>query len=99
MEEIYYGNADRSVKELLQITLDNKRLFKTGLCYWVFCLFVENIINYSEYKCILKYIKSNRPSKYSSLNSFLSQDSPYYWKDTNINPRIKWIKKHIKNIK
>lgn len=87
----------RTIKELLEIMLENKDLFKNGLCSWVVLLYSYDRISNKEYLILMEYIENNRPSIFSSLNSFLSQISnSYYWKSGDINPRIKWIQKHIK---
>jgi hypothetical protein len=86
----------RTIKELLQIMLDNRDLFVCGLCYWSTNLVIHNKITTGEYAELKTYIQNNRPSPYSSLNAFLWRDNGYYWPSTNISPRIKWIKKHIK---
>jgi len=99
MKEIYYENNVRSIKELLQIMLDNKELFQSGLCYWCNNLFHLEIINHSERIILQKYIANNRPSKYSSLKAYRNRFSAYYWKREDIKPRIKWIEKHIKKLK
>jgi hypothetical protein len=44
----------------------------------------------------MRYIRKNRPSKFSSIDAFECRNSNYYWKIRDINPRIKWLKKHIK---
>jgi hypothetical protein len=99
MEEVYYENNVRSIKELLQIMLDNKDLFKIGLCSWCRNLSVFEIINHSEKIILLKYIANNRPSKYSTLKAYRNRFSAYYWKEKDIKSRIEWIKKHIKKLK
>jgi hypothetical protein len=98
MEETYYGNTDRPIKELLQIMLDNKYQFNYCLCHWSICLCHNNIITANEKDDLTQYIKDNRPSKFSSLKAYLSRNSPYYWEYEDIKPRIKWLNKHIKKL-
>jgi hypothetical protein len=86
----------RSIKELLQITLENQKYFYSGLCGFVSGLQYSDKITWEERRLLLNYITDNRPSKWSSLSAFRSRNSAYYWKETDIKPRIKWIKKHIK---
>lgn len=86
----------RTIKELLQIMLDNKDLFQRGLCGWAFRIHEHNIINNEELLELEDYIINNRPSKYSSISAFIHRDSLFYWSYDDISPRIKWIKKHIK---
>lgn len=90
----------RSIKELLQLMLDNQYLFETGLCFWVWDLRRVNleapIISIDECKLLKTYVNKNRPHTFSSFNVLLNCTSRYYWKKGNIKPRIKWIEKHIK---
>lgn len=85
----------RTIKELLQIMLDNQQYFQTGLCGW------SNSIKLSsteEYDKLHSYIRNNKPSAFSSFERFTQELNlePYWWKKGNIKPRINWIKKHIK---
>jgi hypothetical protein len=87
----------RTIKELLELMLENKGLFTHGLCKWILLLYFNDEISRKEYLTLMNYIENNRPSILSSLNCFLSQaSSAYYWKEGDIKPRIKWIQKHIK---
>ena len=86
----------RTIKELLQVMLDNKGEFECGLCNWVTKIFHKGKIDIDEYDLLTCYIEENRPSKWSSLSAYLSRNSCYYWKKGDIKPRLKWIKKHIK---
>jgi hypothetical protein len=86
----------RSIKELLEIMLNNQQEFSHGLCNWVFNLRFEKIINHYESSLLMKYIKDNRPNKLSSLIAFVNSNRGFYWERKDIKPRIKWIKKHIK---
>lgn len=88
----------RSTKELLEVVLENKHLFKTGLCNWIFMLQVHEIISPEERKHLKKYIKKNRPCLFSSWSTFKERldNSCYYWEIGVIKYRINWIKKHIK---
>ncbi len=86
----------RSIKELLEIMLENKSYFFSGLCDLVHDLRYCGDITQEERILLINYIKYNRPSKWSSLSAFKNRSSGYYWKRKDIKPRIKWIKKHIK---
>jgi hypothetical protein len=86
----------RSIKELLQVMLDNQDDFRIGLCIWANQLCFKRKITYEEYICLKNYIEDNRPSKWSSLNAFSHRNMAVYWNQSNIKPRIKWIQKHIK---
>lgn len=85
---------ERSIKELLIIMLNNKKLFSDGLCRWIYCLQVNVIFTEKEVVIIKHYISINKPKKtlgiwglvdkyYYKTNSF-----HYYWKATKIKPRI-----------
>jgi hypothetical protein len=86
----------RSIKELLQVMLDNQDYINSGLCSQAGNLCFKRKITYEEYSCLKNYIKDNRPSKWSSLDAFIHRNCNFYWHPTNTNSRIKWIKKHIK---
>jgi hypothetical protein len=91
---------ERPIKELLQVMLDNQHLFGEGLCRWKDRLYYWNdLITKKEHDKLGVYIHENRPSKFSSIDAFLSRDSAYYWKCDDIKPRIKWLKKHLKKNK
>ena len=87
----------RTIKELLQIVLDNKDYFESGLCSWVSDVYWSTkLFNKDEFFKLKIYIRENRPSMFSSINTFIHRNSSFYWNPTDINPRIKWLKKHIK---
>lgn len=81
--------------------LDNKDLFKSGLCQWTINLYLFDIITCDERIVLKNYIVSNRPPFYSNFTMFyhtIRRSDPayhYYWKEGDIKPRIEWIKKHI----
>ena len=88
---------ERSIKELLQLMLDNQNLFREGLCSWSGELyFIKNKISYKEYDLLYNYINKNAPFSYK-INIF--NTSAYFWKKGDIKPRIEWLKKHINKIK
>lgn len=86
----------RSTKELLQLMLDNRSCFTGGLCAWVTVMWCSNIITIGEQQLLMDYIRRNRPNWLSSTNAFKRRNSSYYWEPNVIEPRIKWLKKHIK---
>jgi hypothetical protein len=85
---------ERSIKELLQLMLDNQDLFSTSLCYWVTNL-CHKKISYFEYQLLSNYIHKNAPFSHK-INIF--KTSPFYWKKEDIAPRILWLKKHISKL-
>jgi hypothetical protein len=88
----------RTTKELLEVMLEYQDFYDTGLCAWVNSLHLCKIISTEEGFHLKNYIRNNRPSKYSSFESFKQRNYLYYWENGNLAPRIKWIKKHIKKI-
>ncbi len=86
----------RSIKQLLEIMLENKYYFYRGLCSFVSELCFNEKITSQERWFLHNYIIVNRPSKFSSLSAFKNRNKAYFWKEKDIKPRIKWIKKHIK---
>lgn len=89
-------NKMRSIKELLEVMLDHKDHFYEGLCSWNYNLYCIKVITNDEFKILRKYIRENRPKWYSSFSAFWTITSAYYWEYDNIEPRIRWIKRHIK---
>lgn len=93
----------RSIKELLQLMLQHKDLFDSGLCGWAFELHSYGIITVWEFRSLDGYIKGNRPDYFSWTNfienySGVSYGAPsaYFFPYGKIKPRIYWIKRHIK---
>lgn len=85
----------RSIKELLQILLSNQQYFSLGLCHWTHKLYNNGLISDDEDNLLYAYIRKNRPSMYSSIGAWRQRNSDWFWKQGNIEPRIKWINKHI----
>ncbi len=87
----------RSIKELLQVMLQHKDLFETGLCNWVGTLHEKDIITESEEETLFKYIKYNDLNYFSWSNFIRGHKSKvYFFPCGKIKPRIYWIKRHIK---
>jgi hypothetical protein len=86
----------RTIKELLQLMLDNQQYFQAGLCYWSNNLYANGLINMREWVLLKKYIKVNRPSAFSSINALMHRNSAYFWEPENIKYRVQWLEKHIK---
>lgn len=78
----------RTIKELLQLMLDNKQLFTCGLCGWNASLRDTTL---DEFYLIKDYIYKNKPF---TLHDFFVNDK-FYWKQGDIKPRIKWLEHHI----
>ena len=86
----------RTIKELLELMLENKQFFKDGLCVWSESMYFKKIITPFEYRRLMDYIDSNKPTFFENPRYYFSMS--YYWKRGNINPRLKWIEKHIKKL-
>ena len=91
-------NKTRPIKELLQVMLDNTVLFKVGLCRFTELLLDYRLITFEENIILRDYIYDNRPSKFSSIDAFINRDEGYFWPCGKIEPRIKWIRTHIKKL-
>jgi hypothetical protein len=87
---------ERSIKELLQLMMDNQHCFDEGLCKWVSNLYHFGKITFIESFILLNYIRYNRPFIFSSFEAFWFRITSYYWEPDNIVPRIKWLQYHIK---
>ena len=95
--EKYTVEQERTIKELLQIMLDNQEYFEITLCFWVDKLYIlSNLLSLLEVIRLRQYILLNRPSTFSSIQSFINRNNFYYWNRGDIKPRIKWLKEHIK---
>lgn len=89
----------RSVTELLQVMLQHKQLFRTGLCLWATYLKDERIITEEENEVLHEYIMSNRPDYFSWTNFVKNyKHKGYFFPSGEIKPRIYWIKTHIKRL-
>lgn len=83
----------RTIDQLLELMLENQILFQSGLCHWVLRLYQENIISKNELWWLEDYIEENKP-----FFIFRWWHGHYFWKPMSIEPRVKWIKKHIKKL-
>ena len=88
----------RSIKELLELMLSQKQLYRSGLCRWVQDIYSKDIISWEESEALLLYIRTNRPSAFSSISAFKRRNSTFYWELRDIKPRLKWLEKHIKKL-
>jgi hypothetical protein len=71
--------------ELFEVLLENKQLFKNGLCVWIMEVMNKDLITYKEYKLLRSYLKENLPR---TINLFS-------WEPGLISPRVQWINKQI----
>lgn len=97
------NNSERSIKELLQVMLDNFDLFfDSGLCRLTNKLLNENIITYEEEVVIIEFIRNNRPKRTwlsPITNPHLNPSSSgYFWGYGERLPRVQWLNKHISKL-
>lgn len=85
----------RTIHELLQVMLDNKKYFENGLCHWNYYLYWYDVITHEEKILLNHYIENNKPF----FNLYCLANGAYYWTPCRISPRIRWIKKHLKKTK
>ena len=88
----------RGIKELLELMLSQKQLYRSGLCKWVQDMYDKDIISWEESDVLFLYIQANRPSAFSSISAFKRRNFTFYWESGDIKPRIKWLEKHIKKL-
>lgn len=90
----------RSIKELLIVLLENKKLFRYGLCRWSSDLFYDNIISYEECMLLRQYIDNNRPKNdfIDKLCTIGRNNDAFYWTEGLLYPRVRWIKQQIKKL-
>lgn len=81
----------RTIKELLEVMLNNQQIFTHGLCAWATDLFCKDIISLEELYTLRSYIKDNKPFNFNTLFG-----DAYYWKSGKLEPRVKWLEKYIK---
>jgi hypothetical protein len=79
---------ERSIDELLEVMLDNTAEFEDGLCKWRYNL--RNKISDEEHIRLHRYIEKNRP--WFCFGT-------HYWPKGKLEPRLKWIRKHIKKLR
>ena len=92
----------RNIKELLEVLLSfySKEEITWGLCKATSDIWSKKIISLYEYKLLEEYIDKHPTFLYRVGDNFkyLSNFTPfpYYWETGEEEPRIKWLKKHIK---
>jgi len=71
--------------ELFEVLLENKQLFKNGLCIWCTEMRKKDLITHKEYWLLRNYLKENLPKRIYTFS----------WEAGLISPRIEWINKQI----
>lgn len=89
-----------AIKRVLTAMLEHQHVLINetvpSLCPFNYWLYQNNNINYIDRDVFAHYIHKNRPSIFSSWDAFKNRNSLYFWTRYNAEPRIKWIKKHLK---
>lgn len=80
--------TNRTIIELLQIVLDNISKCSYGFCEFIDTLFITGFITNGEAYLLHTYLYNNRPE-----NKNLQE---YWWLPSILEPRIEWLKEHIK---
>lgn len=85
----------RSEKELIELMLENKDLFETGLCDWACGLYFcrkngNKLLSYKEYHILYNIITSNKPNL--PIKSF-------WWDKGDIKPRIEFLNNLLEKYK
>lgn len=76
--------------------LKREEYFNSGLCFWVSRMLLEEEISPRQRTLAHEYIKSNKPSNFWDMSRIFNQpQNVYYWKEGDIKPRIKWLRKHV----
>lgn len=84
----------RKTRELLEIMLENKHHFRMGLCGLASYLEGFGIFDRHERMIVTYYIGNHRPFNFQTI-----MGNAFYWKRGKLNPRVKWLKKHINKLK
>jgi hypothetical protein len=92
----------RTPKELFEILLNSKSIFKQyycgGLCSLTGTLEALGTITNDEMSWLLEYIRLNRPKPFTRNYSVFGCRSLFYWRVDVWAPRKRWIKAQIKKL-
>ena len=85
----------KSKKELFKIMLVESYFCRfQGLCGLAFYMHGRDELTTPELYVVLNYIEEHRPLNFRTLS-----DTPYYWHPDRLNPRRRWLKRHIRRNK
>ena len=90
-----FSGQPRSLLSLLEIMEQSTHLFEASLCQLTSDMWAVDLITVKESDLLYKYIRENRPSKYSSIAAFKSRKNSFYWPKGEIKYRLSWLRKHI----
>lgn len=83
-------------KEILKLMLNHIHLLESGLCGLVYIICRLQVITANEDIKALEYIKRNRPKTKSKLADPSRLNTHYYWELGKVEPRVRWLKYHIR---
>jgi phage antirepressor YoqD-like protein len=75
--------------ELFEVLLENKQLFKNGLCAWIMEVMNKDLITNKECKLLRSYLRENIPKRTYTFS----------WEVGLISPRVEWINMQIETLK
>lgn len=93
-------NKPRSIKQLLQLLIDNKSFFREGLCYLVRSVYREGKITNFERFLLSEFISEFMPPKEREfIFDFKCQkgNGLFYFASGSWEPREEWLKDKISN--
>lgn len=89
----------KTINELLHLLKFNYENSdqKFGLCFSIFDLREQGIINSDEYIYLIKYLKTNIPVNiFYTWEGYECDDSELFWYPVGQSkPRLEWLNKHI----
>ena len=96
----------RQIKELLVLVRNTFRTTETlySICATIEYLFTIQKINQEEYDTLKNFIRENIPLTFNVLLirikrfTFFEYTNCYWWEKGKVEPRIKWLNKHIKKL-
>jgi hypothetical protein len=92
MLEAFSGEIPKELqKGIEQVMIQPSRFQWNGMCQVIAFMRMVNILTLDEYMMVKAYIKKHEPKK-------LWNTSAYWWQPGDYEPRIKWLKEHIKSL-
>ena len=89
----------RSKKQLLKFLLSNgEQYFCHGICDACMVLYLEDFLNFKEYRFFSEFIDKNRPQIGSPHFDPNMTQSNYYWPVGEWQPRKLWLEDQIKSL-
>jgi hypothetical protein len=72
---------NKSIREILEVALENIKLIESdaGLCRLAYLLDASEKLKTEEALRLIRYIRNNRPSKFSSINAYRHKNRGHYW--------------------